>query len=302
MTAGGAVTPPEDHRAALCSHHSDSLSGRHFQTASISCIRIFTSINFPLARVNVVEPCIKVDKTTQNDQCVKLTTGYLSSRSKVAAMNSNKIIILKCTLNFYQLFNYMSCPDWAILNTTKIMKKNYNWHLVCLGSFTQHCRLLQTVSVLWHKCTVFSRPWSNANRKFDAERRTHSETVINATDNKEIRARCGPKHTPLLFFWTTSSLIAGWLFGLPEGALPFHHITSGTGFTATAPWEQSGVPPVFGWPLSYATEQLWNTRESVRVTGEETRRKLNNVDHDTRPVWFRYERASMCRWKARKNN
>lgn len=44
-----------------------------------------------------------------------------------------------------------------------------------------------------------------------------------------------------------------WLAGQPEPELPSHHITSGTGFSAAAPWEQSWVSTEIVWPLSYVT-------------------------------------------------
>lgn len=50
------------------------------------------------------------------------------------------------------------------------------------------------------------------------------------------------------------------LVGLSKPELPSHLTTSGTGFTA-ALWERSWVPlrTVFGWPLSYVTDQFWKT-------------------------------------------
>lgn len=70
------------------------------------------------------------------------------------------------------------------------------------------------------------------------------------------------------------------LAGQPEPELPSHHTTWGTGFTAAAPWEQSPVPPVFGWPLSYVTEQLWNSRHNcVLVIVGRKEGKMSNSDH-----------------------
>lgn len=63
-----------------------------------------------------------------------------------------------------------------------------------------------------------------------------------------------------LFFFFNQQSDATWLVGLSEPELPSHLTTSGTGFAA-AFWEQSRVPlrTLFGWPLSYVTDQLWKT-------------------------------------------
>lgn len=90
----------------------------------------------------------------------------------------------------------------------------------------------------------------------------------------------------IIIFLNNQQSDAAGLVGLREPELPSYPITSGTGFTASAPWEWSRVPPVFGWPLSYVTEQLWNTRERVYVTVGETLGKMNNDDDDVCPVWF----------------
>lgn len=78
------------------------------------------------------------------------------------------------------------------------------------------------------------------------------------------------------------------LVGLSKPELPSHLTTSGTGFTA-ALWEQSRVPlrTVFGWPLSYVTDQFWKTWCVCAFVGKH----FGEMDVDVRLKCF------ACSWK-----
>lgn len=75
------------------------------------------------------------------------------------------------------------------------------------------------------------------------------------------------KHFLFFFFVSNQQSDAtSCLAGLSKPKLPSHLTTSGTGFTV-ARWEQSRVPlrTLFGWPLSYVTDQFWKNMVCVCV-------------------------------------
>lgn len=142
---------------------------------------------------------------------------------------------------------------------------------------TAHCQDLEAVKlalslspfcvpVKWEfpdsiwRAQISLRPTNEQRALWEKRARFTAQTGKCGTGTTMFSSVC---KTLFLFFFLVSnqqSDATSCLAGLSKPKLPSHLTTSGTGFTV-ARWEQSRVPlrTLFGWPLSYVTDQFWKT-------------------------------------------
>lgn len=151
------------------------------------------------------------------------------------------------------------------------------WLLTRWQKMTAHCQDLEAVKlalslspfcvpVKWEfpdsiwRAQISLRPTNEQRALWEKRARLTAQTGKCGTGTTMFSSVC---KTLFLFFFLVSnqqSDATSCLAGLSKPKLPSHLTTSGTGFTV-ARWEQSRVPlrTLFGWPLSYVTDQFWKT-------------------------------------------